>query len=358
MRKARRCMSLFTLMIFGLMVGASEAQVTSSGGAASPDTPVAAVSLAPANLRASVTGSTVRLDWDAVPEVLAAYSLEAGTAPGLSNVVVVQTAIFPTSIIATNVPAGTYYVRIRAVGLDNVPGPPSNEAVVRVGGQACTSPPLAPGNLSARVIGNQVTLSWSAPSGGDAPLSYIIRAGSAPGLSNVVVFDTRSTATALSAIAAAGVYHARVLALNACGLSAPSADFVINVGGSPTPVPPTPPTPPPTAGTPPTITDVVFPPGLSGVPGSRANGAVSFSDPDADVTRAYFTAVSSVTPFTSFNFDPNVRGRTQGTFTFFIECSRIGPNPGNCSGTTVIEVVLEDSQGNRSVPRRFSFVYQ
>src|SRR5713101_1980595 len=45
--------------------------------------------------------------------------------------------------------------------------------------------PAAPTGLSAIVIGNSVTLSWSAPTSGDAVLSYFIEAGSLVGAVNL-----------------------------------------------------------------------------------------------------------------------------------------------------------------------------
>jgi predicted phage tail protein len=86
---------------------------------------------APLGLEASVTGSTVTLSW-AAPSIGTgpfSYRVEAGSATGLSNLAVVNTAA--PSFSTANVPAGVYYVRVRAFTAAGV-GPSSNEVVVVV----------------------------------------------------------------------------------------------------------------------------------------------------------------------------------------------------------------------------------
>jgi hypothetical protein len=92
-------------------------------------------------------------------------------------------------------------------------------------GAACVAavPTLAP----AQVAGSTVTLSWSAA---QTPLGFVLEAGSGPGLANIVVFDTRSTATTFVAREVRrGVYYVRVRARTACGTSGPSNEIVVTV---------------------------------------------------------------------------------------------------------------------------------
>src|SRR5262245_15427118 len=92
--------------------------------------------------------------------------------------------------------------------------------------------PGVPGPLTATVSGNVVTLTWSAPTGGDAPTSYVIEAGSSPGSADIASFDTGSNATSLAVFnVPAGTYFVRVRAVNSAGISAPSGDFQLVVGG-------------------------------------------------------------------------------------------------------------------------------
>jgi hypothetical protein len=70
---------------------------------------------APRNLAAILNGSTVTLTWLA-PSTggpVTAYLLEAGTGPGLANLVS-QTVGLVTTVSFPGVPTGTYYVRLRA----------------------------------------------------------------------------------------------------------------------------------------------------------------------------------------------------------------------------------------------------
>ncbi|HEY8516303.1 MAG TPA: hypothetical protein VIS07_12375 [Candidatus Binatia bacterium] len=91
---------------------------------------------------------------------------------------------------------------------------------------------------------------------------------------------------------------------------------------------------------PPRILDIDFPPVID-PHGGPVLGTVHFEDPDGDVIRARFQPiVGNVEPFT---FDPGVFGRASGSFDFFV----------NCNGSVdeyVVEVTLEDQQGNLSEP--------
>ena len=213
------------------------------------DFAVGLVTVGPTNFRASVTGRTVRLDWDRVLEAVTSHQIEAGSASGLSNLAVFNTGSAAATLTVNNVPTGVYYVRVRAIGPDNVPGPPSNEITVSV--STCDGPPAAPTNLAAQISGNQITLTW-APSGSNAASSYIVEAGSSPGQSNVVVFDTGSALSTLGATAPNGTYYVRLRGRNACGAGAASNEVIVSVpaGGTTdtpwtTPPGPEPPGPPP-----------------------------------------------------------------------------------------------------------------
>ncbi len=85
--------------------------------------------------------------------------------------------------------------------------------------------PTAPRNFAALHAGNQVYLTWTAPSAGDVE-SYVVRAGSTTGQSNLADYDTGSVATELWATAPEGVYYVRVHARRADGLSSPSNEVV------------------------------------------------------------------------------------------------------------------------------------
>jgi Tol biopolymer transport system component len=183
---------------------------------------------APTGLTAGAAGSTVTLSWTA-PATGAAptsYTVEAGAAPGLSNLANFSTGSTATSFIGNGVASGTYYVRVRATNLVGASAP-SNEALLQVG----PPPPGPPGGLTAAAIGSTILLTWAAPATGGAPTSYTVEAGSAPGLSNLATVITGSTTTSFGATGVAnGTYYVRVRAANAFGTSLPSNEAPLYVG--------------------------------------------------------------------------------------------------------------------------------
>jgi hypothetical protein len=179
----------------------------------------------PINLTAEVIGNTVTLTWQA-PTTGAAplgYIVEAALFPGGPAIGVF--AVAETAMIATSVPNGVFYVRVRSVDAEGV-GAASNEAVVAVpGAGACGTAPGAPSALTQTVVGSQVTLNWSAGAGCPAT-GYVIQAGSAPGASNLAILNV-GPGTSFSVNAPAGTYYVRVLATNASGGSTPSNEVVV-----------------------------------------------------------------------------------------------------------------------------------
>lgn len=234
----------------------------------------------PRNLRARVVGADVGLEWDG--PLLAepgAYDLEASPTPG--GAPVVSFRLFEThEFAAPNVPAGRFYVRVYAV--NSVNGvelrESSNEVEVVVGAGGCTQPPAPPVNFerapSPPQFPNQVQIVWSAAPSGCFAERYILEVGSAPGSSDILTTQQmRSSAgQGFVAIAPVGRYFVRVRAANGYGVSGPSNELEIVIGGACTTAP----------GAPPgfTATTLVDPNGLNDV-NMRWNppttgGAVSF----------------------------------------------------------------------------------
>jgi len=189
---------------------------------------LAAVPGPPATLTAGVSGNVVTLAWQAPSTgVVAGYVVEAALSPGGTAIATLSVA--QRSLVVPGVPAGVYYVRVRAINAEG-PGPASNEVVAAVpstGG--CTAPPGPPTSLSGSASGSVVSLQWAPPAAGCAASSYVVQAGSAPGLSNIAVVNV-GPATSLSATAPNGAYYVRVVAVNAFGGSTPSSDVIITVG--------------------------------------------------------------------------------------------------------------------------------
>jgi predicted phage tail protein len=177
----------------------------------------------PPVLSHSVVGSTVSMTWSpaATGGVPASYVLEASLTPG--GAAVAAFTVNVTTYTVPNVPAGTYFVRVRAVNTEGA-GPPSNEITVVVGAP-CASPPGAPGTLTATPPGPSVTLTWSAPAGGCPATEFVLRAGFASGqdLFNVPLGPN----TSFTGTAAQGTYFVRVVAVNANGEGPPSNEVTV-----------------------------------------------------------------------------------------------------------------------------------
>lgn len=99
-----------------------------------------------------------------------------------------------------------------------------------------TGPPNSPVGLLAAVNGTEVRLRWSAAAGSEAT-AYRVLAGSAPGESDLGAIAVQATGLDVSGVAR-GVYYLRIVAVNAAGASAPSAEITVVVGpdvpGAPT----------------------------------------------------------------------------------------------------------------------------
>ena len=84
----------------------------------------------PTGLAATVAGRRVVLRWTAgVGKPVTAYTIEAGSGPGLSDLA--QIRVFDTTLAVDNVPPGTYHVRVRPVNALGA-GAASNELLVSV----------------------------------------------------------------------------------------------------------------------------------------------------------------------------------------------------------------------------------
>lgn len=98
-----------------------------------------------------------------------------------------------------------------------------------------TTPPSSgalPGapTLGGSVSGAAAHLTWTPSPTGGAPTSYILQAGTAPGASDLFNGNVGLT-TSLSSPLSAGTYYVRVRAANDAGVSVPSNEVTLTVGG-------------------------------------------------------------------------------------------------------------------------------
>jgi predicted phage tail protein len=179
---------------------------------------------APADLAISVSGGAVTLSWADSPTVgLQHYRIEAGPAGGPFSF----STLVPASTTSLTVPAspGAFDVRVRAVSSCGE-SLPSNTGGVAMGGAAM--PPQAPENLEATVSGHAVTITWLAPSIGGAPTTYVLEAGSGPGLADLASVPIGGTALAANGVPP-GTYFVRVRAMNPAGTGSASEELVVTV---------------------------------------------------------------------------------------------------------------------------------
>ena len=177
----------------------------------------------PSGVTVTWTGTTATFSWvsssaDIEADMPTNYVLEAGTAPGESNVATLN--VGNTTAFTTEVPSGTYYVRIRAQNAEG-DSDPSQEIEVRLPG----TPPRPTGLVSMSASG-VVDLRWTASAGGYAPTGYIVEAGSGPGLSDLSRLQVGNV-TRFTTTAPPGVYYVRVRSINSRGTSLPSNEIVV-----------------------------------------------------------------------------------------------------------------------------------
>lgn len=186
----------------------------------------------PSNLSSAVAGRSVTLQWTrpAAGDPADSYVIEAGSSAGRGDLATFDTGNAATALTVADVPAGTYFVRVRARNSGGVSGA-SNEIVVNViGTVSCAGVPNAPTALTGSVLGTSVTLTWTAAASGCAPTGYIIEAGSASGQSNLASFSTGSVATSYSTSGVpSGTYYVRVRAANNAGQSGVTNELTLTV---------------------------------------------------------------------------------------------------------------------------------
>ncbi len=178
---------------------------------------------APQQIQSAVAGSTVTLGWQpGTGPATTAYLVEAGTTPGGTNVGTFTVGL--STRVAGALAAGTYYIRVRGLGVSGA-GAASSEVIATV--PPTSTPPAAPGTLTAAVSGGLVTLTWGAATGNAT--TYVVEAGTAAGLTNIGALPTGHLDTTWSVPAPPGTYVVRVRAANAYGLGPATNEVTVVV---------------------------------------------------------------------------------------------------------------------------------
>jgi hypothetical protein len=176
-------------------------------------------------LTVTVAGDRATAAWTAGPDVLY-YRLEwASATPGspIGSTTTTQTAL--TGVV----PPGQYLIRVGGVSLAG-PGPMSAPVAFTVAGGPGAGPPPAPRDLLATQEGGRLVLRWNASVADPVATTHRIELGTAPGASDLGVYDTGSPQRTVGAPVPAGItYWARVRAGNAAGYGPASSDVSITL---------------------------------------------------------------------------------------------------------------------------------
>jgi predicted phage tail protein len=151
---------------------------------------------------------------------------DVGTSSGASNLAVAAALGKYGPYVVPNAPAGTYYMRLRAVSAAGS-SVASNEVFVTVGGGGgggTGGAPPPPTGLRATVnAGRVVTLVWYVNENGADTGGYTLEVGSQSGLSDYGAVRVQTQGMSAGPVPP-GVYYLRVRAWNDRGTSPPGSE--------------------------------------------------------------------------------------------------------------------------------------
>ncbi|MCC7124277.1 MAG: fibronectin type III domain-containing protein [Acidobacteria bacterium] len=177
-------------------------------------TTVCALPGAPGQPSATVNAPDVSVTWTSGSGATS-HVFEAGLRPGAADLV---NTVVAGNALAAQAPPGVYFVRARGRNACGT-GPASPDRQIAVG---CTAPGLT--TLSGTVDGGTVSFDWTAATNSS---SYVLEAGSAPGLSNIATLPVTGTSFVVNA--PPGTYYVRLRPINACGSGFASNEVQLTV---------------------------------------------------------------------------------------------------------------------------------
>jgi hypothetical protein len=187
---------------------------------------------APTELVASVSGNTVALQWVAGALPVTSYIVEVGSLRGHNDVAVFDTGSAATSLVAVDVPARIYWVRLRGRHGTEI-SLPSNDAHVVVSTGPCFDTPFPPLGWLTSGKGSSVTLTWDSSFTGCPPTDYIIEARSAAQATDTTQYRTGTSATPVVAHnVPAGTYYVRLRSAYGAMVSSQTEERIVVVGSN------------------------------------------------------------------------------------------------------------------------------
>lgn len=197
---------------------------------------------APVALHAIIEGDRVRLDWTTPGNAgePTDHVVEAGTAPGLTDIGQMNTGSARAFVELPAIPAGTYHLRVRARNTHGA-SVPSNEIVVTTPARGTATPGAPIALMPMPAAGTRVGVRWSPPAEGLAT-HYVVEFGRTPGAADVTSMTVTATSVTWDSLAAPdALYYLRVRAFNSAGSGPASEELALRFGqrAAQAPEPPT-----------------------------------------------------------------------------------------------------------------------
>lgn len=184
----------------------------------------------PRSFQAQSSGHTLSLSW-AHPSgggVPTGYVLRARTTGGA---LIATAPVGYTTSFSAAVPNGVYVLTVQATNTAGS-GPESDPRTVTVPSGAA-APPGTPTNLRVTSSGDSATFTWTAATTGGTASGYLLVAGTTPGFG--MPLATLTLAAMPTSVTVSGIppgrYYVRLLAQNSAGMSGPSNEVSLTVGG-------------------------------------------------------------------------------------------------------------------------------
>ena len=209
--------------IYRRALTAAEIQADMNAPVANPD---GQPPTAPGSLVANGGATSVGLTWTAATDNVgvARYNVHRSTTPGFTPATANRVAQpTGTSYTDSGLAAGTYYYRVLAEDAAGNLSSPSNEASAGVGD---TTPPSAPGTLTATGAIGRATLGWGAATDAGGVVRYNVHRsttpGFTPGTGNRIAQPTGTSYTDTGVTP--GTYYYKVTAEDAAGNVGPPSN--------------------------------------------------------------------------------------------------------------------------------------
>ncbi len=217
----RLCRRAVAVLVMAVLPLVAQAGVAVASDTDPPSTPT--------GLAATVSAATVVLDWSASSDAhgVAWYEIHTSTTSGFSpSPATLLGYATDTTYTDSCVPEDTWFYRVIAVDVSEVPSAASAQASATVGASSNVVPPAQPAGVTASVSGSTVSLSWAAATDDAGIADYDIHASTTPDFTpdKETLVDVVTGTSYVDVDVPAGTWYYRVIAFDtSCNPSAASA---------------------------------------------------------------------------------------------------------------------------------------